>query len=91
MSCSFITEIDEFTFEVYYTYEKGMKGDGWLQPDDPDYMEYDQILMVSHISEDGKETFFKHDIDCQEILSAEILERITHEMMEDVENNEYHH
>lgn len=85
MNCSFITEIDEFVFEVHYTYEEGMKGDGYLQPDDPSYLEYDQILLVSHTAEDGKETHFKGKIDCQEILSEQILESISDEMAEDIE------
>tara|TARA_R100001463_G_scaffold3730_6_gene14857 strand:+ start:2252 stop:2518 length:267 start_codon:yes stop_codon:yes gene_type:complete len=86
MDCSFIKEIDEFVFEVNYTYEKGMRGDGWLQPDDPDYLEYDQILLVSHTAEDGTETHFKSEIDCQEILSEAILESISDAMQEDIDN-----
>jgi len=85
MNCSFITEIDEFVFEVNYTYEQGMKGD-WEQPDDPDYLEYDQILLVSHTADDGKETHFKSEIDCQEILSEAILESISDAMQEDIDN-----
>jgi hypothetical protein len=84
MSYSFIKEIDEFCFEIFYTYEEGMKGD-WEQPDDPDYLEYDQILLVSHTSEDGNETYFTEEIDCQEILSQEILDNISAAMQEDLE------
>ena len=47
MKSSFIFENDEFILEVLYTYEKGMDGDGWLVPDDPDELEYEKINLIN--------------------------------------------
>ncbi len=34
---------EEYVFEIYYTFEKGMKGDGYLQPDDDDEISIEKI------------------------------------------------
>jgi len=89
MRSSFIFEVDEFIFEVYYFYEKGMNGDGYLQPDDPDVLEYDEIRLIGKIEEDGIETIFKVEIDVQYLLSHQILDLINDKMQEDLEEKDY--
>lgn len=89
MKSSFMFDNDEFVFEVYYTYEKGMSGDGYLQPDDPDVLEYDEIYLIGSIDEDCNISFLKNKYDVQNILSRQILNEIEYAMNDDVENNEY--
>ncbi len=89
MKSSFIFENDEFILEVLYTYEKGMDGDGWLVPDDPDELEYEKINLIGKIEEDGSETIFNMEIDVQYLLSNEILDLINDQMQLDLEEKDY--
>lgn len=89
MNCSFIYEIDEYILEVYYTYERGMDGDGYLQPDDPDVLEYNEIRLIGKIDEDGIENIFKDEIDIQYLLSNQILDLINDAMQDDLEEKDY--
>lgn len=89
MKSSFTTEIDEYIFEVLYTYEKGMDGDGWLIPDDPDELELDQIYLIANINEDGSKTIVNEELDVQNLLSQDILNIINAEMHEDLEKKDY--
>jgi len=75
--------------DVFYTYEKGMDGDGWLVPDDPDELDYDEINFIAKIEEDGSETIFNVEIDVQNLLSYEILDKINDAMQEDLYENDY--
>ena len=47
MNYSFIYEYDEYVFEVFYIYEKSTFGGDWMQPPDPDKIEYYEIRLVS--------------------------------------------
>lgn len=89
MKSSFIFEIDEFIFDVFYTYEKGMRGDGYLQPDDDDELYYDEVYLIGSFDEDGKATTFNNTYDIQHLLSNKILDTINDAMQEDLEQNDY--
>lgn len=89
MKSSFIFEIDEFIFDVFYTYEKGMRGDGYLQPDDDDELYYDEVYLIGSFDEDGKATIFNNTYDIQNLLSNKILDTINDAMQEDLEQNDY--
>jgi len=89
MKSSFIFDNDEYILEVLYTYEKGIEGDGWLVPDDPDELEYDQINLIAKIEEDGSETVFNVELDVQYLLSYEILDKINDQMQEDLYKKDY--
>jgi len=89
MKSSFIFENDEYILEVFYNYERGMRGDGYLQPDDDDELEYDKINLVGKIEEDGSETIFNVETDVQYLLSNKILDRINDAMQEDLYKKDY--
>ena len=89
MKSSFIFENDEYIFEVFYIYERGMRGDGYLQPDDDDELEYDKINLVGKIEEDGSETIFNVETDVQYLLSNKILDTINDAMQEDLYKKDY--
>tara|TARA_R110000744_G_scaffold168683_1_gene286473 strand:+ start:2046 stop:2306 length:261 start_codon:yes stop_codon:yes gene_type:complete len=86
MKSSFIFNNDEYILEVFYIYEKGMKGD-WDQPDDPDELEYYKINLVGAYDEEGNETILHAEIDIQYLLSDSLLELINDEMQEDLEKH----
>jgi|TARA_R110002020_G_scaffold280154_1_gene495925 hypothetical protein len=90
MKYSFIYEYEEYVFEVFYIYEKATFTGDWMQPPDPDKIEYYEIRLLSYTTEDGKELFCKQNPDVQHILSGVIIQSIEDAMMEDVEKNEYH-
>ena len=89
MKSSFIFENDEYILEVFYNYERGMRGDGYLQPDDDDELEYDKINLFGKIEEDGSETIFNVETDVQYLLSNKILDRINDAMQEDLYKKDY--
>ena len=43
---------EEYVFEIYYTFEKGMKGDGYLQPDDDDeiFVSFSESYVILSLS-----------------------------------------
>ena len=82
-------EIDEYVLEVHYTYEKGMDGDGYLQPDDPDELYYTEILLIGSSDEDGTSTLLKKEYDVKNLLSNGILDRINDAMQDDLEEKDY--
>lgn len=83
-------DYDHYTFEIDYTYEKGMAGDGWLQPDDPDEINIEKINMTSYITEDNHVIICKRNFDVKDIISNEILDAIEQAVWDNVEQNEYH-
>tara|TARA_R110000772_G_scaffold14380_1_gene41576 strand:- start:533 stop:808 length:276 start_codon:yes stop_codon:yes gene_type:complete len=89
MKSSFIFENDQYILEVLYIYEKGIEGDGWLVPDDPDELDYYKINLIGKIEEDGSETIYNVEIDIQNLLSNEILDLIYDEMQEDLYKKDY--
>ena len=89
MKSSFIFDNDEYIVEVLYTYEMGIRGDGYLQPNDDDELEYDQINLIAKIEEDGSETVFNVELDVQYLLSYEILDKINDQMQEDLYKKDY--
>lgn len=89
MKSSFIFDNDEYIFEVLYTYEMGIRGDGYLQPNDDDELEYNQINLIAKIEEDGSETVFNVELDVQYLLSYEILDKINDQMQEDLYKKDY--
>ena len=89
MKSSFIFEIDDYILDVFYTYKKGMDGDGWNQPDDPDELEYDEIYLIGGFNEDGVGTVFENVHDIKNLLSNEIIDNINYAMQEDLEENDY--
>ena len=89
MKSSFIFENDEYILEVFYNYERGMSGDGYLQPNDDDELEYDKINLVGKVEEDGSETIFNVETDVQYLLSNSILDKINDEMQEDLYRKDY--
>ena len=89
MKSSFIFDNNQFVFDVYYTYEKGMSGDGYFQPDDPDELEYDEIYLIGRIDEDGNISFLKKEYNVKNILSYEILDLINDQMQLDLEEKDY--
>lgn len=89
MKSSFIFEIDEFIFDVFYTYKKGMRGDGYLQPDDDDELYYDEIYLIGSCDEDGKGILLNNTYDIKNLLSNEIIDTINDAMQEDLEENDY--
>jgi len=89
MKSSFIFENDEYILEVFYNYERGMRGDGYLQPNDDDELEYDKINLIGKVEEDGSETIFNVETDVQYLLSNSILDKINDEMQEDLYRKDY--
>ena len=66
-------EYDIFTFEVLYTYERGMKGDGYLQPDDPDKFDIDSILLKGYVDENGVKIELPDGADMKYIINNDIM------------------
>ena len=62
-----IVEYDIFHFEVFYTYREGESGD-YFQPDDPDEISIQKILLLSYVTEKGKTNYLKDDCDIQYVL-----------------------
>ena len=89
MKSSFTIDNEEHIFEVLYTYQKGMNGDGWLTPDDPDELDYEKINLIGKINDDGSECFFKVEVDVKHLLSNKILNIITDQMHRDLEEKDY--
>ena len=89
MKSSFIFENDEYILEVFYNYERGMRGDGYLQPNDDDELGYDKINLIGKVEEDGSETIFNVETDVQYLLSNSILDKINDEMQEDLYRKDY--
>ena len=89
MKSSFIFEIDELILDVFYTYEKGMNGDGWLVPDDPDELYYNEIYLIGRNDDEGTIVNIEKTYDVKNILSYEILDKINDAMQEDLEQNDY--
>ena len=89
MKSSFIFEIDELVLDVFYTYEKGMDGDGWLVPDDPDELYYDEIYLIAKSDDVGTIINIENTYDVKNILSYEILDKINDAMQEDLEEKDY--
>tara|TARA_S200002703_G_scaffold110845_2_gene96436 strand:+ start:304 stop:588 length:285 start_codon:yes stop_codon:yes gene_type:complete len=81
---------EEYVFEIYYTFEKGMKGDGYLQPDDDDEIYIEKIELIAFFTEDGQELFCKNNPDVQHLLQHGVVDLINDAVWEDVESNEYH-
>tara|TARA_R110000787_G_scaffold136197_3_gene248720 strand:+ start:2424 stop:2684 length:261 start_codon:yes stop_codon:yes gene_type:complete len=64
-------EYDNFTFEVFYTHQKGMKGDGYLQPDDNDRIDIEKIFLKSYDT-DGLILELSEGVDIQYIVNQDI-------------------
>ena len=90
MKYSMFFEYEQYIFEVDYTYEKGIEGDGWMQPDDDDEIFIEKIKMVYYITENNKEIFCKSNPDVQYLLSQEILNIIDQAVWDDIEKNEHY-
>ena len=65
---------DVFLFRTDYQYEKGLKGDGYLQPDDNDKIDIDRTFMVGYVTENGQKIMLKIPADVTYIINETVME-----------------
>ena len=73
MNCVYF-ENDTILFKTYYTYDEGLKGDGYLQPDDDDRINIDSTYMVGYHTEDGEKLMLEIPADVTYIINIAVIE-----------------
>lgn len=80
-------ENDAILFETFYTFEEGIKGDGYLQPDDDDKIVVDCTYMVGYHTENGEKLMLPTPADVSHIINKDVIE--TRDLA--IEKNIYQH
>tara|TARA_R100001463_G_scaffold28672_4_gene65659 strand:+ start:4992 stop:5255 length:264 start_codon:yes stop_codon:yes gene_type:complete len=87
MTNSIYFEYDVVLFQSFYNFTKGLKGDGYIQPDDDDKITHLKTMIVGHVRDSGKIKMFKKHIDATFIINDEV-KKIRDESIYKEENNE---
>ena len=67
-------ENDVFLFETFFKWKQGESGDGYLQPDDNDYLNIDSTYMIGYITEDGEKLILETPADVTYIINKDVID-----------------